>query len=150
VGNLNGTASEVVEAPLAEVWAVVEDTETAPDWQNGMDRMEVLERDAQGRPEVVQTETDASVRTVKSKVRFSYDGPTRLSWEQIKGDLKHVVGSWDLEDLGDGRTRVTYTLDGDPGRMLGMLVRGPVESQIRKVLVDSRPGELKARVEGAG
>ncbi len=150
VGNLSGTASEVVDAPLAEVWAVVEDTETAPEWQHGMDRMEVLERDAQGRPEVVQTETDASVRTVKSKVRFSYDGPTRLSWEQIKGDLKHVVGSWDLEDLGDGRTRVTYTLDGDPGRMLGMLVRGPVEGQIRKVLVDARPGELKARVEGAG
>ena len=41
-------------------------------------------------------------------------------------------------------------MDGDPGRMLGMLVRGPVEGQIRKLLVDSRPGELKARVEGAG
>lgn len=148
MGNLNGTASEVIAAPLADVWAVVEDTESAPEWQNGMDRMEVLERDAHGRPDLVQTETDASVRTVKSKVRFSYEGPTRLSWEQVKGDLKHVVGSWDLEDLGDGTTRATYTLDGDPGRMLGMLIRGPVEGQIRKLLVESRPGELKARVEG--
>ncbi len=81
-------------------------------------------------------------------MRFTYEGPTRLSWEQVKGDLKHVVGSWDLEDLGDGRTRATYTLEGDPGRMLGMLVRGPVEGQIRKLLVESRPGELKARDGG--
>ncbi len=150
MGRLSGTASEVIAAPLADVWAVVEDTESAPEWQNGMDRMDVLQRDAEGRPDIVQTETDASVRTVKSQVRFSYDGPTRLSWEQIEGDLKHVVGSWDLEDLGDGTTRATYTLDGDPGRMLGMLVRGPVEGQIRKLLVEARPGELKARVEAGG
>ena len=44
--------------------------------------------------------------------------------------------------------RATCTLDGDPGRMLGMLIRGPVESAIRGMLVDGRPGELKARVEG--
>jgi ribosome-associated toxin RatA of RatAB toxin-antitoxin module len=149
MGNLNGTASEVIEAPLADVWAVVEDTASAPEWQDGMDRMEVLETDAEGRPEVVETQTDATVKTVKSKVRFTYEGPTRLSWEQVKGDLKHVVGSWDLEDLGDGRTKATYTLEGDPGRVLGMLVRGPVEGQIRKLLVESRPGELKSRVEGS-
>ena len=149
MGNLNGTASEVIEAPLADVWAVVEDTASAPEWQDGMDRMEVLETDAEGRPEVVETQTDATVKTVKSKVRFTYEGPTRLSWEQIKGDLKHVVGSWELEDLGGGRTKATYTLEGDPGRVLGMLVRGPVEGQIRKLLVEARPGELKSRVEGS-
>ena len=149
MGSLNGTASEVIDAPLGRVWAVVEDTASAPEWQDGMDRMEVLETDAEGRPEVVETQTDATVKTVKSKVRFTYEGPTRLSWEQVKGDLKHVVGSWELEDLGDGRTKATYTLEGDPGRVLGMLVRGPVEGQIRKLLVESRPGELKSRVEGS-
>ena len=150
MGNINGTASEVIDAPLDRVWAVVEDTASAPQWQDGMDRMDVIERDAQGRPELVETQTDAHVRTVKSRVRFTYESPTRLSWEQVKGDLKHVVGSWDLEDLGEGRTRATYTLEGDPGRMLGMLVRGPVEGQIRKLLVEARPGELKARMEGPG
>jgi hypothetical protein len=80
-------------------------------------------------------------------VRFSYDGPERLSWSQEKGDLKSVEGAWILEDLGDGRTKVTYTLDSDPGRMIGMLIRGPVESAIRSMLVNARPGELKERVE---
>jgi len=41
-------------------------------------------------------------------------------------------------------------LDSDPGRIIGMLIRGPVESVIRSMLVNARPGELKARVEGRG
>jgi hypothetical protein len=81
-------------------------------------------------------------------VRFSYAPPTRLTWVQEKGDLKSVEGSWTLEDLGDGRTRATYTLDSDPGRVLGMLLRGPVETTVTGMLVNNRPGELKARVEG--
>ena len=51
------------------------------------------------------------------------------------------------EDLGEGRTRATYTLDSDPGRVLGMLIRGPIEAAIRAMLVNARPGELKGRVE---
>lgn len=145
---MSGTASGEIEAPLDRVWSVIEDTASAPEWQGGMDSMEVIERDAEGRPELVETRTDAKVRTVASKVRFTYEAPNRLTWEQVKGDLKSVVGSWELEDLGGGRTRATYALEGDPGRMLGMLVRGPVEDQIRKLIVDARPGELKARVEG--
>jgi len=81
-------------------------------------------------------------------VRFSYEPPARLAWTQEKGDLKSVEGSWVLEDLGDGRTRATYTLDSDPGRVLGMLLRGPVESAVMAMLVNARPGELKAYVEG--
>ena len=110
--------------------------------------MTALETDDEGRATLVEVENDIKVRTVKSKVRFSYDGPTRLSWSQEKGDLKSVDGSWDLEDLGGEKTEATYTLDGDPGRMIGMLIRGPVEGAIRGMLVNGRPGELKQRVEG--
>ncbi|MGI8750589.1 MAG: type II toxin-antitoxin system RatA family toxin, partial [Thermoleophilaceae bacterium] len=148
MANIRGTASEEIDAPLSEVWAVVADTESAPNWQGGMDKLDVVERDAEGRPEIAETETDATVRAVKSRVRFAYEPEQRLSWEQMEGDLKSVVGSWELEDLGGGRTRATYSLDGDPGRVLGMLIRGPVEDKIRDLLVNARPGELKARVEG--
>ena len=73
----------------------------------------------------------------------------RLSWVEEKGDLESVEGSWTLEDLGEGPTRVTYSLAGDPGRVLGTLTRGPLETAIRAMLVNARPGELKARVESA-
>lgn len=147
MANLGGTASEEVDAPIAEVWAVVEDVLSSPDWQGGLLAMRELESDAEGRPTLVESVSDAKVRQITTRVRFAYDGPTRLTWRQEKGDLKSLVGSWRLEDLGHGRTRVTYDLEGDPGRMLGMLIRGPVEGKIRNILVDARPGELKRRVE---
>lgn len=147
MAHLGGTASAEIDAPVEQVWAVVEDVLTAPDWQGGLVSISALERDGEGRPTLVESVSDIKVRHVKTQVRFSYEAPTRLSWVQEKGDLKSVEGSWALEDLGGGRTRATYTLDGDPGRVLGMIIRGPVEAAVRSMLVNARPGELKARVE---
>ena len=148
MAHMGGSASETIDAPIAEVWAVVEDVLSAPDWQGGLVSMEALERDSEKRATLVETENDIKVRRVKTEVRFAYDPPTRLSWTQEKGDLKSVEGAWTLEDLGDGRTKATYTLDSDPGRVLGMLIRGPVEAAVRAMLVNARPGELKRKVEG--
>lgn len=148
MGFLGGEASVEIDAPIDVVWPVVEDVASAPQWQEGLDSMEPLERDAEGRVLVANSTTDAKVRQVTTRVRFAYEPRRRVQWTQEKGDLKSLVGAWELEDLG-GRTKATYTLEGDPGRMLGMLIRGPVEDQLRKVLVGGRPGELKARVEGA-
>lgn len=147
MGQLGGTANIEVEAPIEACWALAQDVASAPEWQDGLDGMEVLERDADGRPLVCETTTDAKVKTIRTRVRFAYEEPTRVTWTQEKGDLKSLVGSWVLEDLGGGRTRVTYELEGDPGRMLGMLVKGPVEGRIREVLVAQRPGEFKRRIE---
>lgn len=148
MAHLGGTASAEIDAPLDRVWAEVEDVLAAPEWQGGLVAITPLERDKQGRPTLVESESDIKVRHVKTEVRFRYEPPTRLSWTQEKGDLKSVEGSWTLEDLGSGRTRATYTLDADPGRVLGMVIRGPVETATRAVLVNARPGELKSRVEG--
>lgn len=145
---ISGRVSAEVDSSPDEIWALVVDVERAPEWQGGLDRLRALEHDAEGRPTLCETETDAKVRVIKARVRFDYSGaPHRLTWTQEQGDLKSLVGSWLLEDLGDGRTRVTYELDGDPGRMLGMLVKGPVEGQIRKLLIESRPGELQRAMQ---
>jgi carbon monoxide dehydrogenase subunit G len=148
MGRLGGTASVEIEAPLEEVWAVVEDVLSAPQWQGGLDAITALERDVGGRATLVETENDIRVRRIKAHVRFDYDGPERLAWTQEKGDMKSVEGSWQLEDLGKGRTRATYTLEVDPGRVLGLVVRGPVEAATRAMFVNGRPGELKRRLEG--
>ena len=142
MGKLGGEASTEIDVHIDEVWEVVVDIETAPDWQDGFEDIEVLERDGDGRVLVANTESDAKVKTVKTRLRFRYEEHVLVEWHQEKGDLKSLVGAWELEDLGDGRTRATYRLEGDPGRMLGMLIRGPVEGQIRKILVEGRPDEL--------
>ena len=148
MGTITGSSSADIEAPIEQVWGVVEDVLTAPEWQGGLKDMEELDRDAEGHVTRVESYSDAKVRTVKSIVRFDYDGPTRLSWRQEKGDLKSVEGSWDLEDLGDGKTRATYSLEVDLGRMLGMVIRGPLVDVLRGQLVGARAGELKEHIEG--
>ena len=111
--------------------------------------MHALDRDGEGRAIRCEAATDAKVRTVKSIVRFTYEGPDRLRWIQEKGDLKSVEGSWRLEDLGGDRTRATYSLEVDMGRTLGMLVRGPVVDLLRQMLVGARAGELKKEIESS-
>lgn len=148
MAHLGGSASSEIDAPLQDVWAAVEDVLSAPEWQGGLDAMTALERDEAGRPVLVETENDIKVRRIKARVRFHYEPPTRLSWSQEQGDMKSVEGSWTLEDLGDGHTRATFALDADPGRVLGLLIRGPVEAATRAMFVNGRPGELKRLLEG--
>ena len=98
---------------------------------------------------LVATETDAKVRSLKSTLRFSYDPPHGLSWRQEEGDLKSVEGSWSFEEEGEGRTRATYEMTVDLGRMLGMVIRGPLVGVLRGQLVESMPDKLKKDVEGS-
>jgi carbon monoxide dehydrogenase subunit G len=148
MGKLRGNSTAEIDAPIDQVWALVEDVEKAPDWQGGMKGMDALEHDSDGRATLCEAQTDAKVRTVRSVVRFSYDEPTALSWSQEKGELKSVDGRWELEDLGGERTRATYEIEVDLGRVLGMLVRGPLVDVLRNQLAGARAGELKRAVEG--
>jgi carbon monoxide dehydrogenase subunit G len=148
MGNLTGSSTAEIDAPIERVWELVEDVEAAPNWQGGLKGLHAIERDGDGRAVLCETESDGKVRTLKSIVRFSYDGPTELRWTQEKGDMKSVLGSWKLEDLGNDRTRATYALDVDLGRMLGMVIRGPLVDLLRDMLVKSRAGELKKHAEG--
>ncbi|HKE78686.1 MAG TPA: SRPBCC family protein, partial [Solirubrobacteraceae bacterium] len=72
-----------------------------------------------------------------------------ITWEQERGDVKSLRGWWRFEDLGDGRTRATYGLAVDPGRMLGLLVRGPTEAKVRDYLLGGAIDGLKARAESS-
>lgn len=147
MANLTGSSTAEIDAPLDRVWALVEDVEAAPRWQGGLKALRAIERDSEGRPVLCESESDAKVRSIKSTVRFSYHGPNRLSWSQEKGEMKSVDGSWELEDLGGDRTRATYSLDVDLGRMLGMVIRGPLVDVVRAMLVNARAGELKQHAE---
>ncbi|MCW2988883.1 MAG: cyclase/dehydrase [Solirubrobacterales bacterium] len=146
MGTIDGSASTEIEAPIDVVYAVAADIEGSPRWQPEIKIAECLERDG-GEQTLVHMETDAKVRTVGSEIRFAYERPTRISWAQEDGDLKSVEGSWELEDLGQGKTRATYRLEVDLGRVLGMVIRGPVVGVLRGQLVDSMPEKLKRFVE---
>jgi uncharacterized membrane protein len=147
MGNLSGSSTAEIDAPIDRVWTLVEDVATAPEWQGGLKSVRVIERDGDGRAVLCESQSDAKVRTVKSIVRFRYGGPTELHWTQEKGDMKSVDGRWELEDLGGDRTRATYAIEVDLGRMLGMVIRGPLVDLLRDMLAGARAGELKKYAE---
>jgi hypothetical protein len=90
------------------------------------------------------------VKKVRARLRFAYDPPAGLTWEQEKGEAKWLTGSWEFEDLGEERTRATYALRSDPGRVLGLLLRGPVEDKVKELLTRSAAEGLKGRAESGG
>ena len=147
MGNITGERSVEIDAPIQRVFDIASDIENAPAWQGSLKDVEVLERDTDGRASLVDTVNDAKVKTVKTKLSFTYNSPTEIRWRQEKGDVKSLVGWWKLEDLGGDRTRATYALDVDPGRMLGMLIRGPVEGQVRDFLLGNAADGLKRTAE---
>jgi ribosome-associated toxin RatA of RatAB toxin-antitoxin module len=144
---ITGSSTAEIHAPVDQVWAVVEDVEKAPEWQGGLKALRALERDGKGRAIRCESETDVKVTTVKSTVRVSYESPTRVRMDQEKGELKSLHGDWQLEDLGRERTRATYSLQVELGRVLGMVIRGPLIDLLRDMLIGARAGELKRRIE---
>jgi coenzyme Q-binding protein COQ10 len=147
MGTITGSASTEIEAPIVDVYRVAADVEGSPRWQPEIKVAECIERDGDGNQVLVHMETDAKVRRLGSDIRFSYENPGQISWVQEDGDLKAVEGSWGLEEIDDGRTRVTYSLEVDLGRRLGLLIRGPLVGVLRGQLVDSMPEKLKRFME---
>lgn len=147
MGEIKGDRTVEIDAPIDEVFAIAADIEAATAWQASLKQVVVLESDDDGRATLVDTENDAKVKSVKSRLRFTYVEPTRIAWVQEKGDTKSVSGSWTFEDLGDDRTRATYSLNTDPGRMLGILMRGPVEGQVKNFMLGGAAEGLKERAE---
>jgi uncharacterized membrane protein len=149
MGTIKGDRSVEIGAPIERCYEIAADIENAPAWQGSLKDVEVLERDGERRPRLVETESDAKVKRVRAVLRFSYEPPTAVRWVQEKGDTKSLHGYWSFEDLGDGRTRATYGLEADPGRMLGLLLRGPAEAKVRDFLVGDAADGLKRKVESA-
>ena len=147
MGTLEASWTVEIEAPRERCYEIAADVENAAQWQGTLEQVEVLERDREGRAMVVETLSDAGVKKVRSWLRFDYEPPAGLNWEQEKGDAKWLTGSWAFEDLGDGRTRATYALRTDPGRMLGLLLRGPVEGKVKELLTKSAAEGLKQQAE---
>jgi uncharacterized membrane protein len=150
MGILEASWTVEIEAPRERCYEIAADIEGAPEWQGTLEEVNVVKRDREGRPQVVETLSDASVKKVRSRLRFSYDPPGGISWEQEDGDVKSVTGSWEFEEAGTGRTRATYGLRSDPGRIIGLLLRGPVEGKVKELLTKGAAEGLRRQAESAG
>jgi uncharacterized membrane protein len=147
MGLIKGDRSVEIDAPIERCFEIAANIEAAPEWQGSLQDVEVLERDDDKRAALVETKSDAKVKSVRALLRFSYEDPTRIEWVQEKGETKSLRGWWDFEDLGGGRTRATYALETDPGRVLGILLRGPVQGAVMDFMLGGAAEGLKEQAE---
>ena len=147
MGELHASWTVEIDAPREQVFAVAADVPASPAWQPALKTVEVLETDEEGRATLVDTTSDAKVKTTSQRLRFSYQEPDGMTWVQEKGDLSSLDGSWEFTDLGGDRTKATFALRADPGRMLGMLLRGPAEGKVKEFLTKGAAEGLKDHLE---
>src|SRR3954451_11008313 len=91
---LRGENTIEVDAAPEECYALVVELDRYPEWQSQVRSAEVLERDGEGRPLVVETVSDARVRELKYRLRYKHEPPGRMSWTYVKGDVKDVNGEY--------------------------------------------------------
>ena len=138
------TQSIVVEAPAADVMAVIADFSAYPQWVAAAKRVEVLETGDDGRARRVHFVLDAGAVKDDYVLDYTWDGDRRVTWTLVEGQMqKRQDGSYTLVET-DGRTEVTYSITID----LSIPMLGMIKRKAEKVILDTALKELKKRVEG--
>ena len=137
------SASITINAPKADVMAVIADFDAYPEWSGQIKSVSVDEEGADGRASQVTFTLDAGVIRDDYTLAYNWKGDDRVDWHLVKSKaLKSQDGSYILSER-NGETEVTYQLAVDLNiPMLGMFKR-----KAEKVIIDTALKGLKKRVE---
>jgi len=143
------TQSLVVHAPPDVVYAVVTDFENYFAWVSDLKRIEVLERDGEGRPVEIDFRAAAFGRSTTYGLRYDYSrAPTVLAWSQTHGDLTSFLrGQYRFEPSGE-ETLVTYDLEVELRVPIPAFVRSRAASRIQTQALRELKARAEARVMG--
>jgi ribosome-associated toxin RatA of RatAB toxin-antitoxin module len=127
----------VVSAAPADVYAVVEDVETYPEWMTGVQGVDVHERGPDGRVSVARIHMELPIPVVKGG--FAFTGavdrtpPSRVTLRRKpsrEGDEQALTVDWRLEPEGSG-TRVRLEMDATVDVPRFAPLGGPADSMAR-------------------
>jgi uncharacterized membrane protein len=137
------TQSIVIDAPAAEVMAVIADFPAYPTWVAAAKEVEVLETGADGRARRVHFVLDAGAVKDDYVLEYTWADDRRVDWTLVHGQMqKRQDGSYDLSESA-GVTTVTYAISID----LSIPMLGLIKRKAEKVILDTALKELKKRVE---
>ena len=137
------TQSIVVDAPAADVMAVIADFPAYPQWVAAAKKVEVVEEGPDGRARRVHFVLDAGAVKDDYVLDYTWDGDRRVTWTLVKGQMqKRQDGSYTLVEQA-GSTEVTYSITID----LSIPMLGMIKRKAEKVILDTALKELTKRVE---
>jgi ribosome-associated toxin RatA of RatAB toxin-antitoxin module len=138
------TQSITVDAPPADVMAVIADFPSYPQWAASVKKVEVVEPGDGDRAKRVRFVIDQSMIKDEYVLEYIWDDDRQVSWTLVEGQLqKRNDGSYTLTESGGG-TEVTYAITLD----VNMPIMGMLKRKAEKVILDTALKELKKRVEG--
>ena len=141
------TSSISIDAPPAEVMAVIADLEAYPEWTASVKQVEILTvyDDETERPAEARFVLDAGAIKDTYTLSYEWDDDTEVRWTLVEGGLlKAMDGSYRLVPAGENSTEVTYQLSVE----IAIPLLGLMKRKAEKVIIDTALKELKKRVEG--
>ena len=138
--------STEIHATAGEIMAVIADFEAYPEWAGQLEEATVLARDPRGRGTKVAFKVNTPFFPAAYTLAYSYaPGDAGVSWTYLEGTLEDLSGSYALEPLDTGATRVTYQLS----VALNVPMPGLLKRQAARQIVRTALADLERRVESA-
>lgn len=139
------SSSITVDAPAADVMAVISDVAAYPEWTSSVRNVDVLSSFDDGRPHEATFRLDAGPVKDTYTLAYEWNAHDSVHWSLVEGTLiKMLNGSYTLAPAENG-THVTYHLEVDVAiPLLGLMKR-----KAEKVIIDTALKELKKRVESS-
>lgn len=103
----------LIEASPDAVMSVLLDLESLPEWSSAHKEIEILERDAEGRPSKARQVVKIVGVSDEQVLEYHFDGPV-VSWTLISSSQQRAQeGRYTLTPQGDSSTQVRFELTVD-------------------------------------
>ena len=135
-----------IDAPAADVMAVLTDLEGYPTWSTSIKSVESLERDPEGRATKVKVKVEAGPLKDRATLIYDYTKlPNEITFSLEDADLMTAMsGGFLVKDNGDDTCTVTYSL----GVEISMPVPDMMRRKAEMSTIEAALGQLKKKIEG--
>jgi len=120
-----------IDASPQEVWDVVTDYASYPNWMPEVTECEVTKDN--GRIKEIRYRILFKLSIITKKIDYTLrkaEVPIqRIDWELVDGDFDHGIGSWQMVPIQGGESTLVYYSTFNNLRSMGRLVRGLMEEQ---------------------
>ncbi|HLM44716.1 MAG TPA: SRPBCC family protein [Myxococcaceae bacterium] len=136
--------SIVVNAPPEKVFDTIINYDRYPEWLTEVKKIRTSDR--KGNEVKVHYEVDFKIKTLHYTILAKEERPQRMSWTFVEGEvMKDNKGSWLLEPEGEGKTKITYSVEVTVGPLVPKSVLNTLVDQSLPKMLEA----VKRRVEGA-